>query len=171
MYNAMNQRVETVTSTATRRFLFHPSGKRAATLDGSGTVITNQAYLGSQPVVFLKAGSFHYQHQDWLGTEWVRTSASGTVENSFTSLPLGGYYFAAGSDQDPSHYTGLDQDAETGTAMASRLGLCGGSETEIPARFRTRGGPQPANGKRHFCCQENDEKLTFPRWTTAAIMG
>jgi RHS repeat-associated protein len=118
VYNAINQRVETVTSSGTEQFNFHPNGQRAATLDGTGAVVSEQAYLGSQPLAFLTAGSFHYQHQDWLGTERVRTSASGSVEGSFTSLPFGDYYFAAGSDQDPSHYTGLDEDSETGTIHA-----------------------------------------------------
>lgn len=118
IYNALNERVETVTSTSTEQFLFGLNGSRAATLDGSGNAVEDQSYLGSQPLAFYESGSFHYQHQDWIGTERLRTSSSGTAEGSYTSLSFGDYFSATGTDQDSSHFTGLDQDSETGTSHA-----------------------------------------------------
>ena len=106
VYDGINHRVETITGSGTQQFLLHLSGQRVATLDGSGNVVSEQTYLGLQPLAFLKTGSFHYQHQDWTGTERARTSSSGVVEGTFTSLPFGDYGFNTGADQDPEHYTG-----------------------------------------------------------------
>ncbi len=115
---ALNQRVATVTSAGTQQFLFTPDGKRAATLDGSGTPVSAQAYFAGAPLAFYKSGAFHFQHQDWLGTERLRTSQTGTAEGTFSSLSFGDAYSAPSGDTDPSHYTGLDQDTETGNSHA-----------------------------------------------------
>jgi len=34
----------------------------------------------------------HFEHQDWLGTERVRTFYNGGVEGTYQSLPLGNAY-------------------------------------------------------------------------------
>lgn len=89
VYNALNQRVKTATTAGTQQFLFQTNGQRVATLDGSGTAVENQAYWGSQPQAFYKSGTLHCQHQDWLGTERLRTTSAAWVEGSFASLPFG----------------------------------------------------------------------------------
>jgi RHS repeat-associated protein len=73
---------------------------------------------GSKPVAFYKSGATHFQHQDWLGTERVRTTYNGAVEGSFTSLPFGDAQMPTGSDLDPYHYAQLDYDSETNTDHA-----------------------------------------------------
>jgi len=60
----------------------------------------------------------HFEHQDWLGTERMRTTYNGGVEGSYTSLPFGDGYAPSGTDTDANHYAQLDQDAESGTAHA-----------------------------------------------------
>jgi RHS repeat-associated protein len=67
----------------------------------------------------------HFEHQDWLGTERMRTSYNSgnnpayAVEGTFTSEPWGdAQTVASGTDLDASHYATLDYDAETATDHA-----------------------------------------------------
>ncbi|MGA3335482.1 MAG: hypothetical protein ABSC62_15115 [Terracidiphilus sp.] len=67
----------------------------------------------------------HFEHQDWLGTERLRTTynANGnptySVEGTYTSLPWGdGPPSSAGSDLDANHYATLDHDTESNTDHA-----------------------------------------------------
>jgi hypothetical protein len=60
----------------------------------------------------------HSQHQDWLGTERLRTTYNGGVEGSYISLPWGDGYTATGSDLDVYHYAMLDHDSESDTEHA-----------------------------------------------------
>jgi RHS repeat-associated protein len=60
----------------------------------------------------------HFQHQDWLGTERMRTTYNGSVEGSYTSLPFGDGQAATGSDLDANHFATLDHDNETDTDHA-----------------------------------------------------
>ena len=73
--------------------------------------------MGSKPVDYYNSG-VHFQHQDWLGTERLRTTYSGSPEGSFTSLPFGDSQTATGTDSDPYHFAQLDSDQESGTDHA-----------------------------------------------------
>ena len=53
----------------------------------------------------------HFQHQDWLGTERLRTTYNGGVEGTFSSLPFGDGYSVSGADDDGYHFAGMDQDS------------------------------------------------------------
>jgi len=79
-------------------------------------------YWGGKPVAFYTAGTggaAHFQHQDWVGTERLRTTYNGGVEGSFTSLPFGdGLATVSGSDTDANHYATLDHDSESDTEHA-----------------------------------------------------
>jgi RHS repeat-associated protein len=67
----------------------------------------------------------HFEHQDWEGTERMRTSYNSgnnptyAVEGTYTSLPWGdAQTTASGSDYDAYHFAMLDYDSETGTDHA-----------------------------------------------------
>jgi RHS repeat-associated protein len=60
----------------------------------------------------------HFEHQDWLGTERMRTTYNGGVEGSYISLPFGDGYAASGADTDANHYAQLDHDFESDTEYA-----------------------------------------------------
>jgi RHS repeat-associated protein len=119
-YNAFNQRVQTVTSSGTTEFVFNANGQRVSTWNGTTNAqIQGEYYWGSKPVAFYKNGQAHFQHQDWLGTERMRTTYTGSVEGSFSSLPFGDLQAtASGTDLDPYHYASLDYDTETTTDHA-----------------------------------------------------
>lgn len=120
VYNALNQRVQTVVGSTKTEFVYNVNGRRVSIWNGtSNTQIQGQYYWGSKPVAFYKNGQVHFQHQDWLGTERIRTTYNGVVEGTFTSLPFGdAQTTASGTDLDPHHYAQLDYDSETSTSHA-----------------------------------------------------
>jgi RHS repeat-associated protein len=110
-YNALNQRVRIDQGSTAREFVFNLTGQRTSVWDGnSGSQIQGQTYWGGLPVEFYSGGTAHFQHQDWLGTERVRTTYTGAVEGAFTSLPFGDRYTFSGADNDPYHFATLDKD-------------------------------------------------------------
>ena len=122
LYNALNQRVRTVVGSTTTDFTFNAAGQRVSTWNWNGTSETQvqgQYYWNSTPVAFYKSSSTHFQHQDWLGTERLRTTYNGAVEGTFTSLPFGdAQTTTSGTDLDAYHYAQLDYDSETATSHA-----------------------------------------------------
>jgi RHS repeat-associated protein len=107
------------------------NGQRVSEWNGTTRVqLKGKYYWGGKPVAFYttaasgSAGA-HFEHQDWMGTERLRTAynANGnptyTVEGTFTSLPWGdGPPSGTGSDLDANHYATLDHDSETDTDHA-----------------------------------------------------
>jgi len=119
-YNALNQRVQTSASSATTNFVFNAFGQRVSTWNAATQApIQGQYYWGNTPVAFHKSSAAHFQHQDWMGTERVRTAYNGSVEGIFTSLPFGDdLTTTSGTDTDAYHYGMLDHDYETDTEHA-----------------------------------------------------
>jgi RHS repeat-associated protein len=120
VYNALNQRVRAVTSSGALEFVFNAAGQRVSTWNGSTQAqIQGQYYWGSKPVAFYKSSATHFQHQDWLGTERLRSTYNGTVEGTFASLPFGDAQTTTScTDLDQDHYAQLDYDSETNTDHA-----------------------------------------------------
>jgi RHS repeat-associated protein len=120
VYNALNQRVRTVVGSATTEFVFNASGQRVSEWNGTTHAeLKGHYYWQGRPVAYYAGGAAHFQHQDWLGTERIRTSYNGTVEGTFISLPFGdSQTTASGSDGDQYHYAQLDYDSETTTSHA-----------------------------------------------------
>jgi RHS repeat protein len=114
IYDAQNQRVRTVANGVATEYAFNASGKRVLVWDGNNHAqLRGQYYWGSKRVAFYANGSLHFQHQDWTGTERLRTAYNGTVEATFTSLPFGdAQTTTSGSDMDPHHFASLDHDWE-----------------------------------------------------------
>ncbi len=112
-YDAFNRRVVTSTNGTILAYGFNSAGQRATVWDVNGNLLSAQYYVGSQPLAYWLAADGHvrFQHQDWVGTERLRTSYNGSVEGSYISLPFGdGLTTASGSDTDAYHYAGQDSD-------------------------------------------------------------
>lgn len=66
---------------------------------------------GGSPVAFYyNNNKTHFPHQDWVGTERMRTSYNGAVEGTYDSLPFGDGITLNGTDQDANHSVGLNYD-------------------------------------------------------------
>ncbi len=133
VYNALNQRVRTTVGSGTpTEFVFNANGQRVSEWNASTHAqLKGKYYWGGTPVAFYtttasSAGAAaHFEHQDWLGTERMRTNYNScnnptyAVEGTYTSLPWGDdQTVASGSDWDAYHYATLDYDAETNTDHA-----------------------------------------------------
>jgi RHS repeat-associated protein len=92
----------------------------------TGGVSCSDSVFGDPDVGVVKACFYstintmtYFEHQDWLGTERMRTAYNGSVAGTFTSLPFGdAQTTASGSDLDPYHFAMLDYDSETATDHA-----------------------------------------------------
>jgi len=120
VYDALNHRVRSVTSAGTLEFVFNANGQRVSEWDGTTRAqLKGKYYWGSQPVAwYAPGGAAHFEHQDWEGTERLRTAYNGGVEGTFTSLPYGDAQAASGANGDPYHFAMLDSDTESGTDHA-----------------------------------------------------
>jgi len=111
-YDALNERVRIdQTGNPSDEFFFNPAGQHTSARDVTdGWPAADWFYWGASPMAFYAAGVTDFDHQDWLGTERMRTEYNGSVNGTFTSLPFGDGYSANGNDWDPYHFAGLDQD-------------------------------------------------------------
>jgi RHS repeat-associated protein len=119
VYNAMNQRVQAAVGSTTTAFVFSQAGQRVSEWNGAlSAQIQGKYYWGGRPVAYYSGGNAHFEHQDWLGTERMRTTYNGSVEGSFISLPFGDGQSTSGTDGDANHYAELDHDNESDTEYA-----------------------------------------------------
>lgn len=119
-YDSLNRRVRIQRGGGQLfEFAFDRNGKRASVWNAANSSLASAlAYLDGTPVAFRSSGSLHFQHQDYLGTQRLRTSANGAVESTFTSGPFGDAYASSAPDLDWSHFAGTDWDAESNTQHA-----------------------------------------------------
>ena len=119
VYNALNQRVQATVGGVATDYVFNAAGQRVSEWNGATRAqLKGKYYWGSRPVAFYANGATHFEHQDWLGTERMRTTYNGAVEGTFTSFPFGDGQVIAGADTDANHYATLDHDVETDTDYA-----------------------------------------------------
>ena len=138
-YDALNHRVETTlgNSATPTVFLYNLAGKRVSEwqyngLSGLG-FLKGHYYFGNRPVAYYTVANLTtmptltFEHQDWLGTERMRTTSTGVVLADYTSLPFGDNqttvpveHYVPGLlyDTDAAHYAMLDHDTETNTDHA-----------------------------------------------------
>jgi RHS repeat-associated protein len=122
VYNALNQRVQAaVAGSTTTDYVFNAAGQRVSEWNGTTFAqIKGKYYWGGKPVAYYSGGATHFEHQDWLGTERMRTTYNASVEGTFTSLPFGDAQTTPppGTDGDTNHYATLDYDSESNTDHA-----------------------------------------------------
>jgi YD repeat-containing protein len=99
-YDAKNHRAWAQTGGATTEYVFDYAGRRISSwAEPSNVANEGRIYWDGRPLAYRSSDSTTYfQHQDYLGTERMRTNYSGAMAASFTSLPWGDGY--AGSIPD-----------------------------------------------------------------------
>jgi len=118
-YNALNQRVRAEVGSVVREYTYNLTGQRATIWDGTTRAqIQGTYYWGGSPVAYYNSNGVHFQHQDWLGTERIRTSYNGATEGTYSSLPFGDGSSSTGSNDDPYHFARLDHDTESNSDHA-----------------------------------------------------
>ena len=117
-YDGLNQRVRVDKGSSYQEYNFNQQGQRVSIWNGT-TNLQGQYYLNGQTAAYYTGGSLHFQHKDWLGTERIRTTSSGSLEGRFMQLAFGdGYQVTSGSDTDDAHFASLDYDAPMQTSHA-----------------------------------------------------
>ena len=117
-YDGFNQRVRVDKGSSYQEYDFNQQGQRVSIWNGT-TNLHGQYYLNGQTAAYSTGGSIHFQHKDWLGTERIRTTSSGSLEGRFMQLAFGdGYQVTSGTDTDDAHYASLDYDAPMQTSHA-----------------------------------------------------
>lgn len=122
VYDALGNRVRVETSSAINEYLYDYAGRRTSTwlnpsLGDVGAGDEGRIYWDGQQIAYrAENGTTYFDHQNWLGTERVRTSYNGAVAATFTSLPwsdgssqtVGG----EGADQEDLSFAGLNLDLD-----------------------------------------------------------
>lgn len=129
-YDAEN-RMTSVDSGATASYVYGPDGQRVKTqayeylydLDGNtiamlnastGANIYDEIYAGGRHLATYSSSTTSFNHNDWLGTERVRTGSTGAVAETCTNLPFGDGQTCTGPESSRLHFTGDERDSETG---------------------------------------------------------
>src|SRR6185437_14546679 len=124
VYDALNERVKVSTAQGTQYYGYDLSGRRSTVwLPSSTNMSAVQYYAGATPIAYWTAsdGNIHFEHQDWLGTERMRTSAIGAVDGQYSSLPFGDNLQVSGSDTNPGHFAMLDQDVSSSSGLSHAM--------------------------------------------------
>jgi len=119
-YNASGQRVRktTVNSTGATSvdYLYDLASHEIIELSSTGVMNRGEVYAGNRHLATYELGSTFLNFSDWLGTERLRTLASGVTCETITSLPYGDNQSTSGAcaDSSPMHFTGKQRDIESG---------------------------------------------------------
>jgi RHS repeat-associated protein len=124
VYDAQHHRVSIKTGTGTAETIFDASGRPISVwASGSLTPVAGRIYAGANQIAYRpSSGGTFYDFQDYLGTERLRTSWTGSVVATYQSLPWGDGYKPSVSeskwDQNNEHFAGLQHDSESDTEHA-----------------------------------------------------
>jgi RHS repeat-associated protein len=103
----------------TFEFVWDIFGRRVSTwFASSHNLIESNAYTDSGPIAIRGGGSTQFEHQNWLGTERVRTSYNGAVLISINSLPWADGHTPSGDNGDQHDFAQMERDLEDNTEHA-----------------------------------------------------
>jgi RHS repeat-associated protein len=161
----LNRRVRSVVSGATTDHLYDYAGRRisdwyAATPGNLGHEGVARAYWGNRQIAFRAGdGTFYFDHQDWTGTERLRTNYQGQVAQRYSSLPWGDgstpNFGGSDAGQDNAFFTGLDFDTESDTSHAQFRNY-----SQTMGRWLT---PDPYDGSYDFTNPQSFNRYAYVR--------
>ena len=118
-YDSLNQRVRIQPTRGTYEFVWDIFGRRVSNWAASShSFVEANGYTDAGPIAIRTAGSTQFEHQNWLGTERLRTSYNGAVLISIASLPWGDGHTPSGDSGDQHDFALMDRDLEDNTEHA-----------------------------------------------------
>ncbi len=115
VYDANGQRAQKTTSSGTVSYVYDLAGHQIAEFNSSGGWNRGEIYAGNRHLASYGNNTTYFIYPDWLGTERARSSVSGALCETITSLPFGDGQSTSGSCSDisPMHFTGKPRDTES----------------------------------------------------------
>ena len=115
VYDAEGRRVQKTTAGGTVSYIYDIAGEQVAEVNSSGGATREEVYAGGRHVATYTNGTTYFDHADWLGTERMRTTATGASCETIVSLAFGDGTATTGScsDASPMHFTGKQHDSES----------------------------------------------------------
>jgi RHS repeat-associated protein len=118
-YDSLNQRVRVAPTRGTYEFVWDIFGRRVSNwAAASRGFVESNAYTDSSPVALRIVGQTQFEHQNWLGTERVRTTYNGGVAISIASLPWADDHTPSGDNGDQHDFALMDRDLEDSSEHA-----------------------------------------------------
>jgi RHS repeat-associated protein len=118
-YDSLNQRVRIAPTRGTYEFVWDILGRRVSTWAASNrSFVESNAYTDSLPIAIRAGGQTQFEHQNWLGTERVRTNYGGTVAISIADLPWADGHTPSGDNGDQHDFALMERDLEDNTEHA-----------------------------------------------------
>jgi RHS repeat-associated protein len=118
-YDSLNQRVRIAPTRGTYEFVWDLMGQRVSNWAASShSFVESNAYTDSGPIAIRSGGQTQFEHQNWLGTERLRTSYNGAVALSIDSLPWADGHTPSGDNGDQHDFALMDRDLEDNTEHA-----------------------------------------------------
>jgi RHS repeat-associated protein len=118
-YDSLNQRVRIAPTRGTYEFVWDIFGRRVSNWAASShSFVESNAYTDSSPIAIRSGGQTEFEHQNWLGTERVRTTYNGGVAISIASLPWADGHTPSGDNGDQHDFALMDRDLEDNSEHA-----------------------------------------------------
>ncbi len=97
-------------------YLYGPAGRAVVELSSDGGGYRSEIFAGGRHIATYVNNTTYFDYSDWLGTERLTATVSGTEQDACTSLPYDDDFACSGPGSDPSplHFTGQQHDNETG---------------------------------------------------------
>jgi RHS repeat-associated protein len=118
-YDSLNERVREAPTRGTYEFVWDTLGRRVSNWYAPNhSFVESNAYTDSGPIAFRLGGQRQFEHQNWLGTERVRTTYNGAIALSIDSLPWADGHTPTGDNGDQHDFALMDRDLEDNTEHA-----------------------------------------------------
>jgi len=122
-YDAEGQRIRKISAAGTEEYVYDKDGHQMGEMQSNGTFNRVELYAGDRHLATYdnvngpNPGQTVFIHDDWQGTERVRSLYDGSSYESCTNLPFGDDQTCnlknSAPDPSPLHYTGRTRDVET----------------------------------------------------------
>lgn len=168
LYDAFGARVRKTVSATSTDFIYDLGSNKIVEL-ADGTMQRSEIYLGGRHLATYTNGTTYFAHQDWLGTDRVRSGMNGNLYQSWTNYPYGDNQTCTtscpGTDISTVHFAGMEYDPETQlyhTPNRYYNPRIGGWITPDPAGQSAADPSNPQSNNRYAYAMNNPATHTDP---------
>lgn len=112
VYDGYGRRVQRIFSIGTFNDLHDLAGHMVSEVNNTSW-IASEIYAGPRHVGTYANGTTYFSHADWVGTERVHSTVTGTIDGICTSNPYGDLRSCSGADPTRMGYAGMEFDSES----------------------------------------------------------